>query len=221
MNVNTIVFDLDDTLYNEITFVHSGFRAVAEYFLPLDSAALFEAMIQTLERNGRGRVFDDALQKLGLYSKTNVKKALRVYRSHDPKIELNTDAKEIFSHYRIQKRPLYIVTDGNKNVQANKIKALGADRWVKKSFITHRFGRIHAKPSPYCFIKIAEIEALRYEEIVYVADNVNKDFVQIKELGFRTIRIKQGVFANAKRPQKFQAEQEIESLLELKHILRE
>ena len=92
---------------------------------------------------------------------------------------------------------------------------------MKKSFITHRFGRIHAKPSPYCFIKIAEIEALRYEEIVYVADNVNKDFVQIKELGFRTIRIKQVVFANAKRSQKFQAEQEIESLLELKHILRE
>ena len=30
-----LVFDLDDTLYPEISYVHSGFRAVAAFLSPL------------------------------------------------------------------------------------------------------------------------------------------------------------------------------------------
>jgi putative hydrolase of the HAD superfamily len=220
VNVKVIVFDLDDTLYDEITFVRSGFRAVGEHFMPLGTEAMFEEMARILERDGRGDVFDNVLQKFGLYSKENVKKALGIYRSHTPKIELNADAKEMLEYYKTLKTPLYLVTDGNKNVQANKIKALGVEKLFKHAFITHRYGKIHAKPSPYCFIKIAQKEGVKYEDILYVADNVNKDFVNIKKLGFRTIRIKQGMFAKAQKPQEFHAEREINSLLELKNILK-
>ncbi len=219
MNVKVIIFDLDDTLYDEITFVYSGFWAVAHHFAPLNAEAMFKEMVEILQQKGRGGVFDGALKKFGLYSKANVKKALSVYRSHTPKIELNSDAKEMLEYFSAQNKPLYIITDGNKNVQANKIKALGVEQWIKKALITHRYGVQNAKPSPYCFLKIASLEAAKPEEILYVADNINKDFVGIKKLGFRTIRIKQGMFANATRPQEFHAEREINSLLELKEIV--
>lgn len=86
--------------------------------------------------------------------------------------------------------PLYIVTDGNKIVQNNKIEALNLRKHIKKDFITHRFGKKHSKPSTYCFEKIRKLENVNPEDIVYIGDNPNKDFVNIKELGFRTIRIK-------------------------------
>lgn len=220
MNVKVIVFDLDDTLYDEIEYVKSGFMAVAEHFYPKEPNAMFEVMLEILERDGRGRVFDETLARFGVYSKTNVKKALAIYRSHSPKIKLNADAKEMLEYYKMKGTPLYIVTDGNKNVQANKLKALGLDKWIKKAFVTHRYGKIHAKPSPYCFLKIAAFEGVKSEEILYIADNVNKDFVGIKKLGFRTICIRQGMFKYVQKSKEFLAEKEIDSLTELKKIIK-
>lgn len=220
MNVKVIVFDLDDTLYDEITYVKSGFRAVAEYFHPQEPNAMYALMLEVLERDGRGKVFDNTLAHFGVYSKTNVKKALAIYRSHTPEIELNADAKAILVSYKSKNIPLYIVTDGNKNVQAKKLKALGLEMWIKKAFVTHRYGKINAKPSPYCFLKIAQLEGLKSEEIVYIADNINKDFVSIKKLGFRTICIKQGMFVSAQKPIEFHAERDITSLKELEKIIK-
>ncbi len=60
------MFDLDDTLYDEKTFVTSGFRAVAEYFLPNDSETMFEKMTAVLENEGRGKetILCDCLEAL-------------------------------------------------------------------------------------------------------------------------------------------------------------
>ena len=54
-----LVFDLDDTLYDELTYVHSGFRAVssfleAEYNLPAEAS--FPWMMERLA-GGRGDSF--------------------------------------------------------------------------------------------------------------------------------------------------------------------
>lgn len=217
LRVKIVVFDLDDTLYPEIEFVKSGFRAVAAYF---DEPLLFEKMCEVLEQNGRGRVFDLALAHFGERSKKAVQKALSIYRQHTPRISLPKESQEILEYFDAQNIPLYIVTDGNKHVQANKIKALGLERYVKKSFITHRYGTIHAKPSPYCFVKIAQNEGVDWCDVVYIGDNCNKDFVGIKRLGFRTVRIKQGMFVDVQKPQEYQAEYEIKSLLELKQKLK-
>ncbi|EQB39186.1 hypothetical protein M947_08505 [Sulfurimonas hongkongensis] len=219
MKVKVIVFDLDDTLYDEISFVKSGFYAVCKYFIPNNPDTMFNKMMEVLQEDGRGKVFDKTFIYFKLYTKQNIKKALTIYRTHLPKINLNSDAKKMLSFYKKQNIPLYIVTDGNKIVQTNKIKALELENLVNKAFITHRYGIIHAKPSAYCFTKIAKYENIDYKDIVYVADNINKDFVGIKELGFRTICIKQGMFQDVVKSEKFQAEKDIKSLLELKNIL--
>jgi putative hydrolase of the HAD superfamily len=212
------VFDLDDTLYDEITYVKSGFMEVAKVYMPENPHVMFEKMIEILERDGRGKVFDNALKHFGFTSKKDVKKALGIYRSHMPKICLNEDAREILSHYK--NTPLYIVTDGNKLVQERKVKALGLEKFVKKAFITHRYGTIHAKPSPYCFEKIALLEGVKNEEIVYIADNVNKDFIGIKKLGFQSVRISQGMFKEVQKPAEYHANVTIDSLKELKKLLK-
>ena len=218
MRVKVIVFDLDDTLYDEITYVKSGFMAVANAYMPENPDAMFTKMVTILKRDGRGKVFDNTLKHFGFTSKKDVKKALGIYRSHMPKICLNEDACEILSHY--QNTPLYIVTDGNKLVQERKVKALGLEKFVKKAFITHRYGTIHAKPSPYCFVKIAQLEGVKNEEIVYIADNVNKDFIEIKKLGFQSVRISQGMFKDAQKPAEYHADVTIDSLKELKKLLK-
>jgi putative hydrolase of the HAD superfamily len=211
-----LIFDLDDTLYDEITFVYSGFNAVSDYLSSaygLDNKSVFKACCSELDNNGRGQVFNTVLKKYNLYSKSSVKKCLSVYRSHFPKISLNKDAIDYLNYF---KGPKYVVTDGNRIVQGNKAKALQLSDYVKKVFVTHAYGLKNSKPSPYCFEKIAAIEKVSYDQCVYIGDNPKKDFVTIKKLGFKTIRIKQGMFKDVKMDEEHDAHESIHSLLDLK-----
>lgn len=211
-----LVFDLDDTLYDEITFVHSGFKAVANFLNQRYGINTFESyqfMISDLARNGRGQVFNNVLREYNLENKGNIMKCLTVYRVHLPDITLSADANTCLNCFASLNK--YIVTDGNKVVQHNKIKALGLYSRVKKCFITHRYGVVHSKPSPYCFLKICEIEKTATSKVVYIGDNPKKDFVNIKPLGFKTIRILKGEYKNLQVDKKYDAEYKIKSLEEI------
>ena len=55
------VFDLDDTLYDEITFVKSGLLQVAKYVnihYKIEQQPAYELMLRELDINGRGKIFD-------------------------------------------------------------------------------------------------------------------------------------------------------------------
>ncbi|CUI16638.1 hypothetical protein PNK_1015 [Candidatus Protochlamydia naegleriophila] len=210
-----IVFDLDDTLYEELTFVFSGFKAVSIDLSPLigiHSELIYEGLKKELEIK-REKVFDRFLQKVGKYRQELVKRALSVYRSHSPTIHLYPTAEACLK--RLQQHPLYIVTDGNKLVQKSKFLALKLAPFVKRCFFTYAHGLHRSKPSPYCFEKICRLEKVSPSRVVYIADNPNKDFVGIKPLGFQTIRVLTGPYSNVFIDEAHEAEVQIHSLNEL------
>lgn len=211
-----LVFDLDDTLYEEITFVKSGFKQVAKYLqekhkIPCQES--FQLMLECLSKDGRGSIFNKILSQYGLYSKKNVTKCISIYRNHKPDIKLFKEAESALK--RFPNIPLYIVTDGNKIVQSNKVIGLGLSDKVKFTFITHRYGIKNSKPSPYCFLRICEKEKALPHEVVYIADNPNKDFVGIKPLGFKTVRVLTGHYKKTRKSKEYEAEYCINSLSEL------
>lgn len=218
-----IVFDLDDTLYDEITFVRSGFKAVADFldeYHGISRELSLPTMLDILAKDGRGRVFDAILIEYGRYSKQLARKCLSVYRAHRPDIQLYIDAVNVLNE--LGEFPQYIVTDGNKLVQFNKLQALGLTHHnnIRRCFISRRFGIHNEKPSPYCFHLICKLEKTDPHEVVYVGDNPNKDFVGIKPLGFRTIRVMRGHFADLRKPVEYEADRMISDLSELGNIIR-
>jgi putative hydrolase of the HAD superfamily len=211
-----LVFDLDDTLYDEKTFVISGFQAVSDYLqsnFSIPKEKSFRLMVENLKENGRGHIFDHILNRYNVYSKSSVKKCVSIYRTHEPTISLDPEADNCLSKFSMY--PIYIVTDGNKMVQYNKLKALGLYSRVKFCFITHRYGLKHAKPSPYCFNKICRMEKVNPIQVVYIGDNPKKDFVGIKPLGFKTIRVRKGDYADVTLSPEYEAHYTIHSLSEL------
>ena len=222
MNVKVVVFDLDDTLYDEIEFVKSGFYEVSKYFankFSLEILNIYDLFLEELSKNGRGKIFDEVFKKFNILSKADIKKALSIYRTHKPSISLPIESIEILEYLQLKNIPLYIVTDGNKIVQNNKIEALDLKKYIKKDFITHRFSKKHAKPSTYCFEKIAKSENANFDEVVYIGDNPNKDFINIKKLGFQTVRIKRGMFANVELAEEYEAHFHLEELKKLKELI--
>lgn len=211
-----IVFDLDDTLYEEITFVHSGFRAVAEAVSgrwPISAESAFEFLMDSIKKTGRGRQFDDLLDRVGARSRRNIEWLLRVYRHHPPDISLTDDSLRVLES--LSGKALYLVTDGHKVVQNNKIEALGLRRFFRHCYLTHRYGVCHRKPSPRVFELLLERENSDPDNVVYVGDDPRKDFRGIRPLGFRTIRVGTGRCADIEVAPDFDAEIRVDRLPEI------
>jgi putative hydrolase of the HAD superfamily len=211
-----LVFDLDDTLYPELSYVHSGFWAVAQFLSPLlgvPAETLAAGMIAEEAVQGRGQVFDNVLRQHGRWSKALVAACLRTYRQHKPTLSLFPDAERCLT--RFADLPLYIVTDGHKEVQARKVAALHLAGRVRHTYLTNRYGRHRAKPAPHVFELICRREKVVPGQVLYVGDNPRKDFVGIKPLGFRTVRILRGNYAHLEADAAHEADRRIHSLDEL------
>lgn len=212
-----IAFDLDDTLYDESTYVQSGFRAVAEYAEKSWGWACsrsLEELNSLLSAQGRGNVFDSWLQTNGRLNASAVRKCVSVYRSHEPNIVLYPCVADILDRLS-RTHSLYLVTDGNKLVQARKVTALGLWNRFERVFITHRFGKAAAKPSIHCFERIKEIENCEWGHITYVGDNPAKDFIGLNEVGGSTIRVLTGMHRTASVAWPGDAAAKIRSLTDL------
>jgi len=214
-----LIFDLDDTLYPELDFVKSGFSEVAKLLKEKHGFSYIKtlnSLLDILSLSGRGRVFDTFLTQENIYSKELVAKCISRYRSHTPKIRLYPEAEKFLKH---SKYSLYLVTDGNKLVQKNKIQALGITKYFKKIFITHNYGINSAKPSLYCFEKIRKLENCNWSYLLYVGDNPAKDFVGLNKKGAATVRLLMGSHKTVKVPMGFDAKIKFSSWVSLNKFL--
>ena len=215
-----LIFDLDDTLYEEITYVKSGFRAVAQWLeneFAWDEERSYRYMRAVLDAEGRGRVFDRLLERHGHRSEALVERCVATYRHHRPRIQLAPAAQDLLP--KLVRTPLYLVTDGHKTVQAYKVAALGIHCRFRKVYLTHRYGLRHAKPALTCFERIRARERCRWDEMVHVADNPAKDFVNLTPLGVRTIRVLTGAHRDVRARAGYEANRRIPDLSYLPGVL--
>jgi putative hydrolase of the HAD superfamily len=189
-----LIFDLDDTLYDEMSFVDGGLAAVARHGATKwgwNEKKSYDLLRKILAREGRGKVFDCWLTMHGRWSKGRVADCVKVYRHHRPNLTLFPAARRFLDGYG-GGAPLYLVTDGHKIVQGNKVDALALRSKFKRVFLTGQYGAFAAKPSTYCFERIRSIERCDWQHMVYVGDNPVKDFVGLNPLGALTIRVLTG-----------------------------
>ena len=178
---DVIVFDLDDTLYKEVSFVESGFKAVASHLANLSFAD--EMMLSWI--NGKN-AFE---QLIGNHSLTSsVEELLSIYRTHVPTIELETSVVATLDALVENGKILGILTDGRSVTQRNKINALGLHRWFPEDniIISEEFGSSKPDARNYIFF-MSKYPGKTY---TYIGDNISKDFVAPKSLGWQTICLK-------------------------------
>jgi len=190
--IKAVLFDLDDTLYDEMSFVQSGFRAVSHCVktrFGIDEDAFYCLLLDILENEGRGKVFDFALQHFLLYNLERVNALVNTYRSHSPSICLYDDAKAVLKTLRHDGLFLGIITDGFLSVQKNKIHSLGLEALVDLVICTDELGKEYWKPHKRPYTMALSYSNVRANEAVYVGDNEKKDFKAANELGMFTIQI--------------------------------
>lgn len=215
--IKLVVFDLDDTLYNEKNFVHGGFSEVSRYLsekynLIFDD--VYASCIYLLKSNGRGKIFNNLCEEYKINE--SIDKLVDVYRKARPKLELYEDAKFILNHIR-HNYYTGIITDGMASVQWNKIRSLELEAFIDKIIVTDDFGKDYWKPHFLSFEQMLNYFEVKAEEAVYIGDNPNKDFIGAREIGYKTIRIirPEGDHMNTSLENKYEADLSINNLKEI------
>jgi len=191
--ITVVVFDLDDTLYDEIEYCRSGFTAVAKYLAgtqrKLSVERIFTAFWQQFTAGNRTKTFNTALDELGVgYDDMLIQQLVQVYRNHDPQITLPQDSQDVLSQLQ-KKYTLALLTDGFLPAQQLKVRALGIEKYFKSMVYTEELGRQFWKPSPVGFEQLlAQLDA-RPKTSAYIADNAEKDFIAPNKLGLVTVQV--------------------------------
>lgn len=191
--ITTVIFDLDDTLYDEIDYCKSGFTCVAEFLsdqLDEQSAEHIFGIIWKHFANGNHtKTFNATLDELGIsYYDKLIDYMVRVYRNHLPNIKLPPDSGDVL--YRLNtKYTLGLLTDGFLPAQQLKVQALGIEKYFNCIIYTEELGRSFWKPSTRGFEKILHNLNTKPENAVYIADNEKKDFIAPNKLGLATIQL--------------------------------
>lgn len=185
--IDGIIFDLDDTLYSEKEYVKSGYDAIEKEFLNIKnmSQKLWNAFLEN--RNA----IDYVLRKEGLLTEENKSKALRVYRNHIPDIHLYEGIERMLKQIDEDEKMIGLITDGRPTGQRNKIKVLNLEKYIKEIIVTDELGGIeYRKPNPKAFELMNKRLKIPYEKMVYIGDNISKDFIAPEKLGMKTIYFK-------------------------------
>jgi putative hydrolase of the HAD superfamily len=191
--ITTVIFDLDDTLFDEVDFCRSGFQAVAQHVATLSDGrsadAVFDAIWACFSAGPRGTTFDAALDRLGIPAEVGlIDRLVRIYRTHTPTLTLPPESRGILEELQ-DRYALALLTDGYLPTQRLKVQALGIERYFKAIVYTEELGREHWKPSPLGFQRLLETLNAPPAEAVYVADNEAKDFIAPNRLGVLTIQL--------------------------------
>ncbi len=192
-----VLFDLDDTLYPQRSWLTGAWRAVATR--AADSRVEPDALLRALlavssEGSDRGRIIDRALALVGRPD-VPVAPLVDAFRTHSPE-RLDTypgthRALALLSH----QVPLGLVTDGDPMIQRNKLRALGLGGRFRSIVFSDELGREHRKPDPRPFeVALAQLGA-EPADAVFVGDRPEKDIEGALAAGIRAIRVRTGEYA--------------------------
>jgi putative hydrolase of the HAD superfamily len=185
--LKAVVFDLDDTLYSERTYVESGMGVVGRHLAELlgePKEVLVQEMLSLLDTHGRGRVFDRLLARRGSHDAQLVARLVDVYRQHTPEIRLERSAPEVLARLREIGLKLGVLTDGLCVMQRNKLAALGVLNLIDAAICTDELGGpAYWKPNPIGFQKLLDALHVRADEALFVGNDPNKDMTGAQAVG--------------------------------------
>lgn len=220
--IRLLFIDMDDTLYDEGSYVLSGFRAVAEAvaarFPGAEADALYGDMIAELTAKGRGRVFDAALAGAGIAADPAlIADLVEAYRAHKPTLSLWPGVSDALADLR-RDHHLAVVTDGQGTMQRNKAEALGLAERVDE--LVYCWEHQAPKPEPGCYHRVLEAQGVCADQAVVIGDRPDHDMAAAKAVGCRSIRVRTGRYA-AVESGAFEADATVADFTQASGVLRD
>ncbi|MDD2960693.1 MAG: HAD family hydrolase [Muribaculaceae bacterium] len=180
--MKVVGFDLDDTLYKELDYVKSAFKAICT------ECSLDKADYNYLLRQWKAgeNQFDALLSK---YPHLSLSRLLQIYRYHKPDIKLDIPTVDLLENLKIHADTrIVLISDGRSETQRNKIESLGLNKYIAPQdiIISEEIG---SEKNNIQNFKYFEDTYPQCQEFYYIGDNPRKDFYQANMLGWTTIQL--------------------------------
>jgi len=182
---NAFIFELDDVLYPEKDYLYQIyylFASFLEYTELLDAKVLTDLMVKTYEEDGRDAVFNRVQERFQFDEK---------YRENFERLQLNArlplklllyaDMLELLQQIVVDRKKIFIVTNGNPEQQLNKIRHM---EWngLEKYLVCYFADEIAPKPEPDTIYKLINDHGLQRREMV-IAGNTEADVLCAQACG--------------------------------------
>jgi putative hydrolase of the HAD superfamily len=178
---NTIlVLDLDDTLYKEADYVLSGIEHTVSLIKKIKNIDLIDKLLEFHHSQPKGDFLEFACIAAALPASAK-ESLLWSYRTHLPNIHLSDITRHWLTTSRKNYHAVAILTDGRSVTQRLKLAALGLTDFPV--YISEEWNS--EKPHLKRFLAIQE--RWKNKNYIYIGDNLKKDFIAPKELGWITI----------------------------------
>lgn len=219
-----IIFDLDNTLYPEETYVQSGFKAVARYLsgkYDCNFEKLFYKIMDIFNKDGRGKVFDRLVNDLNFNEEIST--LVYIYRYHLPDISLYPESISLLDTLKT-KYKLALITDGRAFVQKRKVEALKIENYFDVVIFTDVLGENFWKPSVEPYNLVLDMLDCDAKDACYIGDDPYKDFKAPKQLGMKSIQVKiedEMDYWKKRGYERFDADFQVNNLNEISGVLDE
>ena len=210
--IKVIGFDLDNTLYDQTQFEFAVFKIISkkmEEKYAINQKEYFEKLKKLYLSDIKSFLFDKAFLLLNkslpngweAFIEENI---LQIYRTYLPKkMNLYENIITKLEMLRSEKYKLVLITNGNEQVQLNKIKALDINSLFDVILISDSFTPIQRKPNTYMFQKTLDFFNINSDEMIFIGDDIIRDkssekigikFIHINDFNFKNI----GSYCNEK-----------------------
>lgn len=196
--VEAVLCDLDDTLYPQAAWLDGAWREVAAAAgrQGVDEPAFLAALqADAALGTARGGIIDRALAAVGCGG-LEADQLIAAFRSHRPaRLEPYPGVREALTRLRMAGVRLAIVTDGEVDMQAWKVRALGLSAFFECVVVSDALGgRDVRKPHAAPFLAALEGLGVGADRCVVVGDRPEKDVIGAVVAGIRAIRVETGEY---------------------------
>lgn len=182
-----VVFDLDNTLYDENEYLFAAYADIGYYVGKRTGkkASVYEDyLVQTFQEEGRCDLLNKFISYFSLKEIVTKDNLLYLLRNCNKTLNVYENQKELLCKLLQAKHIIYILTNGNVLQQKNKINHLDIPDILTKIKLIYA-NEFIPKPSPYCLNKIIENERVTTRDIVFVGDSkIDKEAAAAAEIDF-------------------------------------
>jgi HAD superfamily hydrolase (TIGR01549 family) len=195
--VAAVLFDLDDTLYDQRSWLAGAWATVAKAARPygVDPEALLRALVEVAaEGSDRGKIIDRALAGVGAEG-VPIAALVHAFNSYDaPALPCYPGVVEMLADVR-SRVPVGLVSNGRPRIQHSKLLSLGLAEAFDVVVMSDAMGRQYRKPHPAPFRAALESLDVPAKRAVYVGDRPQTDVAGANAAGMRAIRVRTGEYA--------------------------
>ena len=222
--INAIIFDIDDTLFDQLEWLEGAFSKVGELIEDkfLVSKKIVEKKLRRLaikRGSASGNLFNLALEELGIQeTPALIEEAIVAFYSYHPKkLTPYPGVKETISKLKAHRFKLGVISEGREKMQIQKLKALGIHHFFDAILIVKLHRGEPSRTSSYT--KILKMLKSEPNGCIYVGDNPYKDFVNAKKLGIHTIRVFTGEYREKKVDKNLDADFSVNNIREILEVV--